>query len=181
MVKWFIGILLTLTVVAIVSQWAFSISAKKSPYWKYAERAMAKTSPDYDLRYCTDLELNDRKDFTNSKWKPMPCINTATSNYNPTRRAGNCARFVQHPDDWGFAEVKAQEAVPGDMIIFFMKNGYARHAAVYTQDSLLGPLCATTMYPKGGYYRYFPYKICLWVTRMFGSFNRVKYYRYSGK
>lgn len=164
--------------VGVGSHFAFVRVARTSPMWRYAERALAKTAPDYDLRYCVDLEAKDRKDFSNTKWKPLPCINTATSNYRADFRAGNCARFVQNPARWGFHEVEACEAVPGDLIVFFKKNGWARHAAVYTQNSLLGPFCATTAYPGGGYYRYFPYKICLWVTRLFGSFSSYKYYRY---
>jgi len=45
---------------------------------KIAKSALAKRSPDYDLRKCVDLEPKDRKDFTNSNWRPMPCIDTAT-------------------------------------------------------------------------------------------------------
>lgn len=171
--------MLLIVAIGLVSHFAFARKAQSSPMWRYAARALAKSAPDYDLRNCVDLEAKDRKDFSNTTWKPMPCINTATSNYNPGYRAGNCAKFVQDPAKWSFREVDAKDAVPGDLIIFFMKNGYARHAAVYTQDSLLGPLCATTTYPKWGYYRYFPYKIVLWITRLFDSFDEVKYYRYS--
>ena len=177
--KWTGCILLLVVAIGLVSHFAFAHKAQSSPMWRYAARALAKSGPDYDLRNCVDLEAKDRKDFSNTNWKPMPCINTATSNYNPDYRAGNCAKFVQNPAKWSFREVDAKDAVPGDLIIFFMKNGYARHAAVYTQDSLLGPLCATTTYPKWGYYRYFPYKIVVWITRLFDSFDEVKYYRYS--
>jgi hypothetical protein len=173
-----VSILAGLVVVGIVSHVAFSFSARRSPMWQYAASALKKTKPNYDLRNCVDLDAKDRKDFTDTKWKPHACINTASSNYNPDFRAGNCAKFVQDPGKWHFSEVRAKDAVPGDLIIFFKKNGYARHAAVYTQNSLLGPLCATTMYPSG-YYRYFPYKLCVWFTRWFGSFSSVKYYRYS--
>lgn len=171
-------VLLVAISLGFVSHFIFAHHARKSPKWQYAASALERSTPSYDLRYCIDLEAKDRKDFTNSRWKPMPCINTATSNYNPNLRAGNCARFVNDPGKWGFFEVAEKDAIPGDLIIFFLPNGYARHAAVYIQDSLFGPMCATTMYPKGGYYRYFPYKIVLWVTSRLGSFNKVKYYRY---
>lgn len=176
-----ICVLASLVLIGVASHFAFAAVARKSPAWRYAERALAKSVPDYDLRNCVDLEPKDRKDFTNANWKPMPCINTATSNYNPDLRAGNCAMFVQDPKRWNFREVSASAAVPGDLIIFFKKNGWARHAAVYTQNSLLGPLCATTTNPKGGYYRHLPYRLVLLITRCFGSFSTIKYYRYIGQ
>lgn len=180
MMSRFFIFVLCLILVGVLSHLMFAFRARQSPMWRYAAYAMMRNAPDYDLRNCVDLESKDRKDFSKTRWKPLPCINTATSNYNPNYRAGNYARFIQNPEHRNFREIPKEEAVPGDMIIFFMKNGYARHAAVYTQDSLVGPLCATTAYPKGGYYRYFPYKIVLWFTRLFNSFHSVKYYRYFG-
>lgn len=179
--KMLLVVVLVVVLAGGVSHLVFASMARKSSMWRYAERALAKRAPDYDLRHCVDLEPKDRKDFSKSSWKPMPCINTATANYNSDFRAGNCAKFVQDPERWSFREVDADETVPGDLIIFFMNNGRARHAAVYTQDSILGPLCATTMYPKGGYYRYFPYRLCMLFTRCFGSFTTLKYYRYDAE
>jgi len=105
------------------SHWLFAAQARRSPQWRYAARALKRTVPNYDLRKCVDLEAKDRRDFTQTNWKPLPCINTATSNYNPDFCAGNCAKFVQNPSRWGFREVSEREAVPGDLIIFFMRNG----------------------------------------------------------
>ena len=180
--KWMFGILVVLALIGlgIGSHWFFAAQARKSPAWRYVARALEKSVPDYDLRNCVDLDAKDRKDFTDKDWRPLPCINTATSIYNPDFRAGNCAKFVRNPAKWGFREVGAHKAVPGDMIIFFKKNGYARHAAIYMQDSLLGPLCATTVLPRWGYYHYFPYKIALCSSWFIDSFSSVKYYRYSG-
>lgn len=169
---------LVLMGIAVGSHLLFAAQARKSPQWQYVAHALAKKEPDYDLRNCVDLEQKDRRDFTKASWRPLPCINTATSCYNPDFRAGNCARFVQNPARWGFREVSADEAVPGDLVICFMASGYPRHAVIYTQDSLLGPLCATTVLPGWGYFHYVPYKIILGVTRWFGSFKTVRYYRY---
>ena len=62
-----------------------------------------------------DLSAADRKDFTHSRWKPLPCINTATSFYNEHHRAGNCNRFMANPAKWYFVEVTEEDAVPGDL------------------------------------------------------------------
>lgn len=162
--------------VFVLSQGVFLIKAQTSSQWKYARRALQCTSPNYDLRYCIDLDASCRRDYTNSSWKPMPCINTATLFYNPKRRAGNCNRFKDNPSNWGFREVSAKEAVPGDLILWVRKKDGARHAAVYTCNSLIGPLCANSNYPKGAFYHFTPVNIVKWLG--LGGFREMKYYRY---
>lgn len=170
-----IGLLLPV-VALVLSQMFFWEQARSSSQWKYAQRALECNSPNYDLRYCIDLDAGSRRDFTNSSWKPMPCINTATSFYNPKRRAGNCNRFMSNPARWGFREVSAHEAVPGDLILWVRKKDGARHAAVYTCNSLMGPLCANSNYPKGAFYHFTPVNIVKWLG--LGGFREMKYYRY---
>ena len=103
--KWAICILLLVVAIGLVSHFASALKARRSPMWQYAARALAKNAPDYDLRNCVDLDAKDRRDFSNTNWKPLPCINTATSNYNPDYRAGNCAKFVREPARWSFRKV----------------------------------------------------------------------------
>lgn len=172
----FIGILIPV-IALVLSQVFFVIKALKSPQWEYAQRALACTTPNYDLRYCIDLDAGSRKDFTHNSWKPMPCINTATSFYNPKRRAGNCNRFKANPTRWGFKEVSAKESVPGDLILWVRKKDGARHAAVYTCNSIVGPLCANSSYPRGAFYHFTPVNIIKWLG--LGGFREMKYYRYT--
>lgn len=162
----------------VLTQVFFLAKARTSPQWKYAQRALKCTTPSYDLRYCVDLDAGSRKDFTNCSWKPMPCINTATSFYNPHHRAGNCNRFMANPARWGFREVSAEEAVPGDLILYVRKKDGARHAGVYTCNSLIGPLCANSCYPKGAFYHFTPVNIVKWLG--LGGFRQMRYYRYIG-
>lgn len=172
-----IGIL-TIVGGSVLLQGFCMIKARTSPQWEFARRALRCTKPNYDLRYCIDLDAGSRKDFTNSSWKPMPCINTATSFYNPKRRAGNCNRFMANPARWGFREVAAKDAVPGDLILWVRKKDGARHAAVYTCNSLIGPLCANSSYPRGAFYHFMPVNIVKWLG--LGGFREMKYYRYEG-
>ena len=145
--------------------------------WQFAERAIRCSAPNYDLRYCVDLSAADSKDFTNSRWKPLPCINTATSFYNEHHRAGNCNRFMANPAKWHFVEVTEEDAVPGDLMLFIRKKDGARHAGVYTMNSLLGPLCANTSYPRGAFYHFMPMMPLLYLH--IAGFYQVKYYRYN--
>lgn len=165
-------------VVSIVVQLGFYWHATTSPQWEYAKRALANKSANYDLRYCIDLPEVSRKDFSKTSWKPLPCINTATSLYNDKHRAGNCNKFMANPEKWGFHEVSAEEAVPGDMILFLRKKDGARHAGVYTMNSLLGPLCANTVI-WDMYVHYMPIHPFLMVHA--AGFYKVRYYRYSKK
>lgn len=152
------------------------LHATTSPRWEYAKRALACKGASYDLRYCIDLPAGSRRDFTNTTWKPLPCINTASSIYNDKHRAGNCNQFMANPARWGFHEVSAEEAVPGDLMLFINVWGGARHAGVYTMNSLLGPLCANTV--VGDVFVHFlPVKPLLALH--FAGFYDVKYYRYS--
>lgn len=159
----------------MVIQLGFFVHATTSPQWKYAKRALVCHGANYDLRYCIDIPAESRKDFTESSWKPMPCINTATSFYNDTRRAGNCNKFMANPEKWGFHEVSADEAVPGDLMLFLRKKDGARHAGVYTMNSLLGPLCANTTVMHI-FVHALPVKP-LALVHMLG-FYKIKYYRY---
>lgn len=168
--------LIAIVLIGIVVQIGFYISAKSSPQWEYAERAIRCSAPNYDLRNCVDLGNASRKDFTNSSWKPLPCINTATSFYNEHYRAGNCNRFMANPAKWQFVEVAEEDAVPGDMMLFIRKKDGARHAGVYTMNSLLGPLCANTSYSRGAFYHFMPVKPFLYLH--VAGFYQVKYYRY---
>lgn len=156
-------------------QIGFYWHATTSPQWKYVERALACHGANYDLRNCIDLPADSRKDFTNTSWKPLPCINTATSLYNDKHRAGNCNKFMANPEKWGFHEVSEDEAVPGDLILFIRKKDGARHAGIYTMNSLLGPLCANTTL-KGIFVHFMPIKPLLFVQA--AGFYKVKYYRY---
>lgn len=169
--------LLSVVLLGLVAQTGFYISAKSSPQWQYAERAIWCPAPSYDLRYCVDLSDADRKDFTNSSWKPLPCINTATSFYNEHYRAGNCNRFMANPAKWHFVEVSENDAVPGDLMLFIRKKDGARHAGVYTMNSLIGPLCANSSYPQGSFRHFMPVKPLLYLH--VAGFYQVKYYRYS--
>lgn len=169
------GILFAAVVLALV-QGGLVIKAFQSPQWEYAQRALECTTPNYDLRYCIDLDAGSRKDFTSSTWKPMPCINTATSFYNPKHRADNCNRFKANPSNWGFKEVSAKDAVPGDLILWVRKKDGARHAGVYTCNSIIGPLCANSGYPSGAFYHFTPVNIVKWLG--LGGFREMKYYRY---
>lgn len=164
-------------VVLIVVQSIFYWHATKSPQWEYAKMALACKRANYDLRYCVDLPSNERKDYTKMSWKPMPCINTATSFYNYEYRAANCNKFMANPEKWGFHEISEKEAVPGDFILFLRKKDGARHAGVYTMNSLLGPLCANTL-ASGYFARFLPIKPLLAIK--FCGFYKVKYYRYKG-
>ena len=141
----------------ILVQALFYSHATRSPQWEYAKRALACKKANFDLRYCVDLPANSRKDFTNTSWKPMPCINTATSLYNDKYRAGNCNKFMSNPEKWGFKEIPENEAVAGDLMLFLRKKDGARHAGVYTMNSLLGPLCANTIV-KGAFVHFLPVK-----------------------
>lgn len=143
--KPFLKLLLALVVVLTLIQAGFYWHATTSPQWEYARRALGNKSANYDLRYCVDLPEDSRKDFSKTSWKPLPCINTATSLYNDKHRAGNCNKFMADPARWGFHEVTEAEAVPGDLILFLRKKDGARHAGIYTMNSLLGPLCANTV------------------------------------
>lgn len=162
-----------------VVQLGFYLHATTSPQWKYAKRALSCGGSNYDLRYCMDLPKGARKDYTNSSWKPLPCINTATSFYDDKYRAGNCNKFKSNPERWGFKEINEEEALPGDLILFLRKNNDARHAGVYTMNSLLGPLCANTSDPtfKGVFLHYMPIKPLLFVHA--GGYAKVCYYRYN--
>lgn len=167
----------TILLIGVIIQVKFYVSAKSSPQWQYAERAIWCPAPSYDLRYCVDLSDADRKDFTYTSWKPLPCINTATSFYNEYHRAGNCNRFMANPAKWHFVEVAETDAVPGDLMLFIRKKDGARHAGVYTMNSLLGPLCANSSYPQGSFRHFMPVKPLLYL-RVDG-FYQVKYYRYN--
>lgn len=159
----------------IVVQFGFFMHAMTSSQWKYARRTLTCTRANYDLRYCVDLPASSRQDFTKTSWKPMPCINTATSFYNDKLRAGNCNKFMANPGRWGFHEVSAKEAVPGDLMLFIRKKDGARHAGVYTMNSLVGPLCANTLV-KGMFVHFLPIKPLLAVHAV--GFYKVRYYRY---
>lgn len=171
----------TLAAIAIllVVQLFYFWHATTSPQWEYARRALSCWWANYDLRYCIDLPKSSRKDFTNTSWKPWPCINTATSFYNDKRRAGNCNKFMANPERWGFTEVSEDEAVPGDLMLFIRKKDGARHAGVYSMNSLIGPLCANTISVIEGVYLHFmPIKPYLAVRA--AGFYKVRYYRYNG-
>lgn len=71
----------------VLIQVFFYWQATRSPQWEYARRALDCKQPNYDLTYCVDLPASDRKDFTNSSFKPLVCINTASSCYNYRHRA----------------------------------------------------------------------------------------------
>lgn len=174
MMKW----TLVAVVVLAMSQVLFYWRATRSPQWEYARRALACKGANFDLRYCVDLPASSRKDFTHSSWKPLPCINTATSFYDEHHRAGNCNKFMANPGRWGFREVSADEAVPGDLMLFLRKRDGARHAGVYTMDSVLGPLCANTVVFHL-YAHYLPMKPFL-LLRV-GGFYTTRYYRYVGR
>lgn len=156
----------------------FFWQATTSPQWQYARKTFSTRSANFDLRYCIDLPADSRKDFTNNSWKPMPCINTATSFYNYTHRAGNCNKFMQNPAQWNFVEISDNEAVPGDLMLFIRKKDGARHAGIYTMNSLVGPLCANTL-TKGIFVHFLPIKPLL--AMQFIGFYKVKYYRYIGE
>lgn len=162
--------------ILVVIQLGFYLHATTSPQWEYAKRALACKRPNYDLRYCVDLPVGSRQDFTNTSWKPLPCINTASSLYNYEYRAGNCNRFMANPGKWGFHEICADEAVPGDLMLFLRKKDGARHAGVYTMNSLIGPLCANTT--LGGVFAHFM-PIKPYIALNVKGFCDVKYYRYS--
>lgn len=157
-------------------QLGFFLHATTSPQWEYAKRTFSRTRANYDLRYCVDLPASSRQDFSQTAWKPMPCINTATSFYNDKLRAGNCNKFMADPGRWGFHDVSAKEAVPGDLMLFIRKKDGARHAGIYTMDSLLGPLCANTLV-KGMFVHLLPIKPLLAIHAI--GFYKVKYYRYN--
>lgn len=156
-------------------QFCFFMYAMTSPRWEYAKRAIACKGANYDLRYCVDLPVGSRMDFTNTTWKPLPCINTASSLYNDKHRAGNCNKFMANPSKWGFHEVCEDDAVPGDLMLFIRKKDGARHAGVYTMNSLLGPLCANTVIGHA-FAHFMPVKPLL--AMRFAGFYDVKYYRY---
>lgn len=172
----FNGIFGFITLLTLI-QLGFFWHATTSPQWEYAKRALACKGANYDLRYCIDLPEGSRKDFTKTTWKPMPCINTATSLYNDKHRAGNCNKFMANLERWGFHEVSEDEAVPGDLILFIRKKDGARHAGVYTMNSLLGPLRANTTV-KDLFVHFMPIKPLLFVQA--AGFYKVKYYRYQG-
>ena len=163
-----VGLLISIQIV-------FFVCAITSPQWEYARRALTCNEANYDLRYCVDLPKESRKDFTHTTWKPLPCINTATSLYNYEHRAGNCNKFMANPEIWGFREVNEKDAVPGDLMLFIRKKDGARHAGVYTMNSIVGPLCANTTV-KGVFMHYLPVKPFL--AAKVGGFYNVKYYRY---
>lgn len=172
--KW----VLTTIIILVIIQIGFYLHATTSPQWKYAKRALACTGSNYDLRYCMDLPESARKDYTNSSWKPLPCINTATSFYNDQYRAGNCNKFKSNPGRWGFKEISEDEALPGDLVLFLREKDNARHAGVYTMNSLLGPLCANTADPsiKGLFLHFLPIKPVIAIRKR--GYCKVKYYRY---
>lgn len=162
--------------ILMVIQAGFFYHATTSPQWEYAKRALACKEANYDLRYCVDLPTGSRQDFTNTSWKPMPCINTASSLYNDKFRVGNCNKFMANPARWGFKEVSESEAVPGDLMLFIRKKDGARHAGVYTMNSLLGPLCANTTV-KGIFVHFLPINPLLFIHTV--GFYKVRYYRYA--
>lgn len=84
---------------------------------------------------------------------------------------------MRDPARWNFREVSADEAVPGDLMLFIRKRDGARHAGVYTMDSLLGPLCANTLI-SGVFVHALPVKPLLLIR--FIGFRSVRYYRYVG-
>lgn len=172
-----VGFLLIVVLLIPASDMFFRWRARRSPQWKYAEMAMRLDGPNYDLRNCVDLEARDRKDFTRTSWKPLSCINTATSVYSPEHRCGNCANFVRDPGRWHFREVAKEDAVPGDMIIFLKNGNYPRHAAIYSRDSLIGPLCVSTGVPVVGFSHVMPIKPVQW----FSPFRKIRYYRFDRK
>lgn len=159
----------------LLIQLGFFLHATTSPQWKYARRTFACWRANYDLRYCVDLPASSRQDFRKTSWKPMPCINTATSFYNDKLRAGNCNKFMANPGRWGFHEVSSKDAVPGDLMLFIRKRDGARHAGIYTMNSLLGPLCANTVV-GGCFVHVLPVKPLLAIHAI--GFYKVKYYRY---
>lgn len=161
--------------ILVIIQLGFFLHATTSPQWKYAKRSLLCFGANYDLRYCIDLPADSRRDYTNTSWKPMPCINTASSFYDDKHRAGNCNKFMANPDKWGFHEVSEEEAVPGDMMLFIRKKDGARHAGVYTMNSLLGPLCANTVM-NGIFGHFLPVKPLLLIHAI--DFYKVRYYRY---
>lgn len=177
-----IKISLAIVGVLLIIHVGFYYHATTSPQWKYAKKALACKDPNYDLRYCIDLPLNSRKNFTHDKnYKPLPCINTATSFYDEIHRAANCNKFMSNPGKWGFNEVNANAALPGDLILFLRKSGNAYHAGVFTMNSLLGPLCANTTdhstdpREKGKFLHYMP--IIPYKLFRIGGCSEVKYYR----
>lgn len=82
---------------------------------------------------------------------------------------------MANPEKWGFHEVSAKEAVPGDLMLFLRKKDGARHAGVYTMNSLLGPLCANTTL-LDIFVHALPVKPLAWVHTL--GFYKIKYYRY---
>ena len=124
--KWVGGFVLLMLLIQLGFYW----QATRSPQWEYARRALECKAPNYDLTYCVDLSAADRKDFTHSSFKPLVCINTASSCYNYRHRAGNCNSLKAHPVRWKFREVSAVEAVPGDLMLFVTDTGRAPHAGV---------------------------------------------------
>ena len=82
---------------------------------------------------------------------------------------------MSNPEKWGFKEIPENEAVAGDLMLFLRKKDGARHAGVYTMNSLLGPLCANTIV-KGAFVHFLPVKPLLAMN--FAGFYTVKYYRY---
>jgi len=174
--KKILNYLLAIAAIIAILQFCFYLHATTSPQWQYAKRALACKGANYDLRYCIDLPADSRKDYTNTSWKPLPCINTASSLYNDKHRAGNCNKFMANPERWGFREVSADEAVPGDMMLFFRRSDGARHAGVYTMNSLLGPLCANTI-TGGRFVHFMPIKPLIALN--VAGFYKVRYYRYA--
>lgn len=174
--KWVGGFVLLMVLIQLGFYW----QATRSPQWEYARRALECKAPNYDLTYCVDLSAADRKDFTHSSFKPLVCINTASSCYNYRHRAGNCNSLKAHPDRWKFREVSADEAVPGDLMLFVTDTGRAPHAGVYTMNSILGPLCANTI-SRNCFFHYMPVKPLIWLGVSRTQYTHVKYYRYYGE
>ena len=137
----------------------------------YAKRAEELTDCNYDFRYASNLPKKLRIDYTNSSWKPKPCINTATSVYDKYNTCTYCPHFVEHPEKWGFVEVEDPKA--GDMIVLF-NSERAYHVGILVGNSILGPIMNHAAAGKG--YIKHDYVIRF---KMSSKVKDIKYYRYT--
>ena len=87
------------------------------------------TKPYTNYLFASNASIPGRIGMTLRSKHHKPCINTATSFYNPYHTCSNCEDFVKSPETWGFEQVTDPKV--GDMIIMHKSDtGRAYHAAI---------------------------------------------------
>ena len=135
---------------------------------------MADAKPNTYFMAATDMPLHSR--VKGSLLNAHTCINTATGFYKLPYTFGKTKTFTEGTPT-GFEEIPANQAQPGDIVIFFTnKNGEANHAAmmdgISTEERYSG-------YPVEGYPQSYPVHVGDTLLNYSNGGRRSQDYRHS--